>query len=55
MSAEEPTTCDFAGHEWEDMGGGMEVCSECFAEREAPDGGVEQVPEDTIRRYREGA
>jgi hypothetical protein len=28
--------CEFAGHEWEDTGGGMEVCSECFEERETP-------------------
>lgn len=28
--------CDWVGHEWEDMGGGMEICSACLTEREAP-------------------
>jgi hypothetical protein len=25
--------CEFAGHCWEDAGGGMEICAECQAER----------------------
>lgn len=29
--------CDFAGHEWEDAGGGLEICVECEAERWAAD------------------
>lgn len=33
--AETSTICDFAGHDWEDMGGGMQICSECLTEREA--------------------
>lgn len=28
---DEPLICQFAGQEWEDMGGGMQTCSECFA------------------------
>jgi hypothetical protein len=25
--------CEFAGHEWEDAGGGLEICVECEADR----------------------
>lgn len=28
--------CDFAGHDWSDAGGGLEICTECQAERWAP-------------------
>lgn len=32
---------EFVGHEWEDAGGGLEICSECGAERWAkPQGKV---------------
>lgn len=31
--ADEPTVCDFAGHDFADAGGGMEICTECQAER----------------------
>jgi len=47
--------CDLAGHDFEDAGGGLEIRTECHAERWAKDTGQEQVPDTTIRRYREGA
>jgi hypothetical protein len=36
VNAEGSSICALAGHDWEDMGGGMEVCSECLEERETP-------------------
>ena len=36
MSFDPPTICEFAGHEWEDAGGGVEICTECQTERDAP-------------------
>lgn len=32
----ESLICEFAGHEWEDAGGGVEICTECQEERDAP-------------------
>lgn len=29
--------CDFAGHEWGDAGGGLEICTVCQAERWSDD------------------
>lgn len=29
-------TCEFAGHIWEDMGGGMQICMVCETERDKP-------------------
>jgi hypothetical protein len=31
--SDETRICDFAGHDFEDAGGGLEVCTECQAER----------------------
>lgn len=35
MSFEPPTICEFAGHEWEDAGGNVEICAECETTRDA--------------------
>lgn len=29
-------TCEYAGHVWEDMGGGMQICMVCELERDEP-------------------
>lgn len=29
--------CDFSGHDWAPMGGGMQICMICEREREDPD------------------
>jgi hypothetical protein len=33
MADELSVVCEFAGHEWEDAGGGLEICVECQVER----------------------
>ncbi len=33
----DPETCEYAGHEWAPMGGGMEVCMTCEEERWSDD------------------
>lgn len=33
MEANEDDVCAFAGHEWEDAGGGMLICAVCTAEK----------------------
>lgn len=35
----DPGMCEYAGHEWAEMGGGMQVCMCCEIERETPDEG----------------
>lgn len=30
--------CEYSGHFWSDMGGGMQICTLCMTERETPDG-----------------
>lgn len=28
--------CEFAGHDWQDAGDGMQICAECLSERWTP-------------------
>lgn len=37
LEANRETICEHAGHEWEDMGGGMQICVVCTEERDGPD------------------
>lgn len=32
--SDEARICDFAGHDFEDAGGGLEICTECETERQ---------------------
>lgn len=33
MSDEDEAYCDHAGHDWQEAGGGLEICSICEEER----------------------
>lgn len=33
MEQNRDLVCEYAGHEWEDAGGGLLICAECLAEK----------------------
>lgn len=48
--------CEYAGHEWRDAGGGLEICLVCEAERWAADEPTVELVSERVRdRYRRAA